>query len=54
MSDYAKSLNPNGTLLLSGFFDSDVEEMTAFAEQFGLKQTEVFGKDEWAAIQLSK
>ena len=54
MSDYARSLNPNGTLLLSGFFDSDVEEMTAFAEQFGLKQTEVFGKDEWAAIQLTK
>jgi ribosomal protein L11 methyltransferase len=54
MSNYASALIPNGTLLLSGFFDSDVEEMTAFAEQFGLKQTKVFGKDEWAAIQLSK
>jgi ribosomal protein L11 methyltransferase len=54
MSAYASALSPNGTLLLSGFFDSDVEEMTAFAGQFGLKQTKVFGKDEWAAIQLSK
>lgn len=54
LSSYASALSPNGTLLLSGFFDSDVEEMTAFAGQFGLKQTKVFGKDEWAAIQLSK
>ncbi|MFT6246116.1 MAG: ribosomal protein L11 methyltransferase [Salibacteraceae bacterium] len=54
MSDYARALIPDGTLLLSGFFDSDVEEMTAFAEQFELKQTKVLGKDEWAAIQLSK
>ncbi|MFT6981754.1 MAG: ribosomal protein L11 methyltransferase [Crocinitomicaceae bacterium] len=54
MSDYASALIPKGTLLLSGFFDSDVEEMTAFAEQFGLKQTKVFGKDEWATIQLIK
>ena len=54
MSAYSSALSPNGTLLLSGFFDSDVEEMTAFAGQFGLKQTKVFGKDEWAAIQLSK
>lgn len=54
MSSYASALIPNGTLLLSGFFDSDVEEMTAVAEQYGLKQTKLFGKDEWAAIQLSK
>ena len=54
MSAYAGALIPNGTLLLSGFFDSDVEEITAFAGQFGLKQSKVFGKDEWAAIQLSK
>lgn len=54
MSAYASALNPGGILLLSGFFDSDVEELTACAENFGLIQTKVFGKDEWAAIQLSK
>ena len=54
MSAYANGLMDGGTLLLSGFFDSDVAEMTAFAGQFGLKQTKLFGKDEWAAIQLVK
>lgn len=54
MSAYSSALIQGGTLLLSGFFDSDVEEMTAFAKQFRLKQTKLFGKDEWAAIQLSK
>jgi len=54
MSSYASALNPNGTLLLSGFFNSDVEEMTEFAMQYGLKKVKLFGKDEWAAIQLTK
>jgi ribosomal protein L11 methyltransferase len=54
MSFYASALTDGGVLLLSGFFSSDVDEMTAFAGQFGLKQTKLFGKDEWAAIQLVK
>lgn len=54
METYAKALDPNGVLLLSGFFSTDVEEMTTFCSDFGLKQSKVFSKDEWACIQLIK
>lgn len=54
MESYSKALNKDGILLLSGFFATDVEELTEFASQFDLSQTKLFGKDEWAAIQLIK
>lgn len=54
MSSYAEMLEQNGTLLLSGFFDSDVEELVTFAEQFGLMKRRVLKKDNWAAIELKK
>lgn len=54
MSNYANSLLNNGTLLLSGFFDSDVEEMVTYCAPFGLELVKQFKKDEWAAIQLIK
>ena len=54
MSSYAEMLEKNGTLLLSGFFDTDVEELVTFAEQFGLKKYRVLNKDNWAAIELKK
>jgi ribosomal protein L11 methyltransferase len=54
MSSYAEMLEKNGTLLLSGFFDTDVEELVTFAEQFGLKKYRVLNKDNWAAIELNK
>ena len=54
MAVYAKSLEEGGVLLLSGFFDSDVEEMETYCAPFGLKVVKRFKKDEWAAIQLIK
>lgn len=54
MSSYAEMLEQNGTLFLSGFFYSDVEELVTFAEQFGLMKRRVLNKDNWAAIELNK
>lgn len=54
MEAYSNSLDTSGTLLLSGFFDSDVDEIVEFANQYDLEKTKLFGKDEWAAIQLTK
>lgn len=54
MEDYAKCLDQNGTLLLSGFFGSDVQELVTFAKEFGLTLEKEFSKDEWAALQLKK
>lgn len=51
---YSKSLETNGILLLSGFFDSDVDELVDFASQFQLKKVNVFSKETWAGIQLVK
>lgn len=54
MEQYSKSLELNGTLLLSGFFDSDVEELVTYANQFGLTETHIYRKDNWAGIKLIK
>ena len=54
MEVYVYALETNGTLLLSGFFVTDVDEVTNYCEAYKLKQTKVFTKDEWACIQLIK
>jgi ribosomal protein L11 methyltransferase len=49
---YRQLLVENGTLFLSGFFDSDVEELVDFCNQHGLTKRRVLNKDNWAAIEL--
>jgi ribosomal protein L11 methyltransferase len=49
---YSQLLVENGTLFLSGFFDSDVEELVDFCRQHGLTKRRVLNKDNWAAIEL--
>jgi ribosomal protein L11 methyltransferase len=49
---YRQLLVDNGTLFLSGFFDSDVEELVDFCNQHGLTKRRVLNKDNWAAIEL--
>ena len=51
---YARTLTENGTLLLSGFFETDIKEMEAYCQDFKLEPVKRFQKDEWAAIQLRK
>lgn len=54
LAEYSNMLEIGGTLLLSGFFDTDVEELVTFAEQYGLKKLRILNKDNWAAIELKK
>jgi ribosomal protein L11 methyltransferase len=54
METYANCLDKSGTLLLSGFFMSDIQELKEFAAQFGLSLVEEINKDEWAAMKLTK
>lgn len=54
MKQYADALFSNGTLLLSGFFNSDVNELVNFAAEYGLIKKDVLYKDEWAMIRLEK
>lgn len=51
---YSKSLVTGGILLLSGFFESDVNELVTFSEKLGLKEDKVYLKETWAGIQLHK
>jgi ribosomal protein L11 methyltransferase len=51
---YAEHLEKNGLLYLSGFFFSDVTEITEEAAKSGFKVLEVREKETWAAIQLQK
>lgn len=51
---YSRNLEDNGTLLLSGFFESDIKEMEAFCQEYQLIPVKRFHKDEWVAIQLRK
>lgn len=54
MPVYSRNLEPNGTLLLSGFFETDIKEMETFCREYDLIPVKRFQKDEWAAIQLRK
>jgi ribosomal protein L11 methyltransferase len=47
-------LENEGLLYLSGFFTSDVEELTACAAEVGLKLEEVREKETWASMKLMK
>ena len=51
---YSQVLTEGGTLLLSGFFNSDVAELVAVAEQVNLFSVSVHEKEAWALIQLQK
>lgn len=51
---YSKLLNVNGTLLLSGFFTTDVEELEKLAQTLNLKLLQTFTKNSWAVIKLAK
>jgi ribosomal protein L11 methyltransferase len=51
---YADLLEENGLLYLSGFFFSDVTELTAEAAKSNFTVLEVREKETWAAIKLQK
>ena len=54
MSQYFKSLSENGFLYLSGFFDSDSEELISLAEKCGMSYISSELKEGWALVVLKK
>jgi ribosomal protein L11 methyltransferase len=54
MKTYSNALLNEGTLLLSGFFSSDIDEIVEFTKELNLEKTKVLAKDEWACIQFTK
>lgn len=51
---YSKTLIKGGVLFLSGFFESDVEELVAYSLGYNLREEKVISKDSWACIKLVK
>ena len=54
MSSYAKVLNTNGSMLLSGFYEHDVDILRDKAEQFGLRLVQQRTRDGWTALRFLK
>lgn len=55
MGAYAAALKPGGTMILSGFYQSDAPVVAAAALVYGIRQTSITTKpDGWASISLAK
>jgi ribosomal protein L11 methyltransferase len=54
MKSYYQCLKPNGTLLLSGFFTADIDELVNLAFSIGYTLNKTFDKNGWAVIKLNK
>ncbi|MEQ8358970.1 MAG: 50S ribosomal protein L11 methyltransferase [Cytophagales bacterium] len=51
---YLNCLRPGGTLMISGFFEEDIQEMVYFSKNLGLEVIKTKTKNNWAALELHK
>lgn len=54
LNSYLSALNNGGKIMLSGFFDSDCDEMILFAEGLGFKFVTKQTKESWAQLTFVK
>ncbi len=54
MDEYMRKMNPNGTLVLSGFFDEDIHEVQQAAERSGFKFVDSNTHNDWARLVCRK
>ena len=54
MAAYVSVLQPGGTLLLSGFYESDVPVLQQHAESLGLRLDQQKVRQSWAALKMQK
>ena len=54
MESYAAVLNPGGTLMLSGFYEHDVQSLQDKAETLGLRLVQQRSRNEWTALKITK
>jgi ribosomal protein L11 methyltransferase len=52
LPQYVSYLNPNGQILLSGFYEKDIHELVARAHQYNLKHVSSEVLDNWASLLL--
>lgn len=51
---YAEGLEVGGRIVISGFFETDVEDMLSFAENLNFELEKKWNKETWAALQLKR
>lgn len=51
---YSEVLNPDGTIILSGFYTDDVHTIQSKCEECGLSFSHTTEKDNWAAVTCTK
>jgi ribosomal protein L11 methyltransferase len=51
MQSYVACLNPNGTLLLSGFYEEDIPFIDASCTEKGLKYVKKFQRNNWVSLK---
>lgn len=54
MEGYSNLIKDNGLLLLSGFFETDIQTLTEAAKNCGFDVIEIFTKEKWAVLKLIK
>ena len=54
LKNYSNLINENGFLFLSGFFETDVSELSEHAKHHNFETLESFTKETWAVIKLLK
>lgn len=51
---YIQHLTPGGWLVVSGFYETDAPEISAFATKNGLKQVAIHTRNQWATLVFEK
>jgi ribosomal protein L11 methyltransferase len=51
---YAEALETNGRIIISGFFETDVEDMSSFTQNLNFEVEKKWSKESWAALQLKR
>ncbi len=54
MHQYAAYLKPEGLLLLSGFYESDINDLLTQAKRYGFKQVTFYERETWVSLLLQK
>lgn len=54
LAQYAAYLNTGGLLLLSGFYEDDIEDLLEEARRYGMKEVRRDAREQWAALVLEK
>lgn len=54
MSTYVETLNENGNLFLSGFYEEDIPIIEAECAKHNLRLTDVLKRNDWVALKFKK